>query len=425
MNSLCNNLPSSLSAWLDRLETLHPDKIDLGLERCACVYQRMTARYKKTQDAILPRLAQKVIVVGGTNGKGSTIAAIESMLLSKHYSVGAYTSPHIHVYNERVRINGADVSDADLLKSFDAVESFRGETRLTYFEFGTLSALELFHRADLDVVLLEVGLGGRLDAVNIIDADLSVITSIDFDHVDWLGCTLEEIGFEKSGIFRMGKPAILGQRNLPDSVLNQAKKNNVPIYVFDKDFGVTNCCERVFSLPYTNIPESNLCCALEVLHHMGVFLTQDEINTLVSHIQVLGRLEKLTFLTDLWVDVAHNPHAARFLASKLAMLSQGRPIYAIYSALVDKDAKAVIKAMDSVVNYWVLAPLHGSRAMSGSELYRCAKENAISFILLKSIEEALDFVTENAVKEDAIVIAFGSFLTVEIIRSLTQKRVIT
>ena len=217
----------SLKGWLDWQESLHPLTIDLGLERAALVYHELNPDYLKPP----------TITVAGTNGKGSCIAYLEAIYRAEGYCVGSYSSPHILKYNERIKIDGKPVSDELICEAFARIESVRGNTSLSYFEFGTLAALDIFKRSDLDVQLLEVGLGGRLDAVNIIDPDVSLITSIGIDHVDWLGATREAIGQEKAGIFRANTPAIVGDCNPPNSLLQNALDKDAQLYCIDKDFG--------------------------------------------------------------------------------------------------------------------------------------------------------------------------------------------
>jgi dihydrofolate synthase/folylpolyglutamate synthase len=417
----------SLSNWLTKLEQLHPTEIELGLDRSQSVYSSLRKKYTEenidTTFVSTTGCARQIIIVGGTNGKGSTVATLEKALLSKGFSVGVYSSPHLHKYNERVRLNGVDVSDKRLVESFENVEQARGQISLTYFEFGTLAALDIFHHQDLDYALLEVGLGGRLDAVNIVDADVAIITSIDLDHMDWLGDTIEKIGFEKSGIFRSGKPAIIGMSSVPQSVKDHAEDIGSPLLVYGCDFGLDKEQSFYSSIPDLHLPTSNLCCAFHALHLLGIQFKEAEIQNIVSSIHIPGRFEKLSDSPALWVDVGHNPEAARYLSTELLKIASNRPVYAIYSALSDKDVLNVMSALSSEIDFWFLAPLQVPRAMPIETLTSQAERLGFSFKSCPSINDAVEQAKSLALETNGLCIAFGSFYTVADVRSCSPLTV--
>ncbi|MCP5160431.1 MAG: bifunctional tetrahydrofolate synthase/dihydrofolate synthase [Hahellaceae bacterium] len=417
LKSECLN---SLQDWLAFIQCSHPSNIELGLDRVLAVWAKMKAR----------KPGRIVITVGGTNGKGSTIAAIEAMLLSRGAKVGVYTSPHIHLYNERVRINGSLLEDEQLIEGFRVVERARGSIPLTYFEFGTLAALYNFTQLPLDVVLLEVGLGGRMDAVNIIDPDLSIVTSVDLDHMDWLGDNREDIGYEKAGIFRAGRHALYGESNPPLSVLQFANAQKVLLKVFGKDFGdlsegvsdsskgltpvviQTRSGPVTINLPESLLPRNNLIVAIQALATLGLDFSQDEINRVLGSLSVPGRMELLRESPPLMVDVGHNPHAARFIRSRLAALGKGRKIIAVYSSLMDKDSAGVFNELNEVIHEWHLVPLNCDRAKPMAQLTHELASTGSSFITHPSLNHALDLLTAHA-NDSVFILVFGSFYIVE------------
>ena len=365
-------MPRTLAQWLAYQEGVHPRSIELGLDRVRKVWQRMGA----------PSPARCVITVGGTNGKGSTVALIEAMLRVAGRRVGCYTSPHLLRYNERVRIDGCDVTDDALVGAFERIEAARtsnGEAvPLTYFEYGTLAALDLFARADLDVAVLEVGLGGRLDAVNIIDADAVVITTIDLDHMDWLGNDRDSIGREKAGIARRGRPAIVGESDPPAGLLDALAACGAQVQRAGHDFRVERHVRgwrwqhrdgTVFDLPdpalAAPVQYANAAAALAVLHALGsggdrsvpVELGEAAAAGLEA-VRVPARLQALGGDPLLVVDVGHNPQAARALADWLQVRRFAR-VHAVYGALADKDVAGVLAALGPQVDHWHLAGLDG------------------------------------------------------------------
>ncbi|MEI7036948.1 bifunctional tetrahydrofolate synthase/dihydrofolate synthase [Fulvimonas yonginensis] len=359
-------MPRTLAEWLAYQEGVNPRSIELGLERVREVWQRMGA----------PAPARRVITVGGTNGKGSTVALLEAMLRAGGRRVGCYTSPHLLRYNERVRIEGREADDAALVASFERIEIARGALPLTYFEFGTLAALDLFARADLDVAVLEVGLGGRLDAVNIVDADAVVVTTVDMDHMDWLGNDRDSIGREKAGIARRGRPAILGELQPPAGLLDALATCGAQVERAGRDFRVERHAQgwrwqhrdgTALDLPdpalAAPVQYANAAAAVAVLHALDVSgalapplaLGQAAADGLAT-VAVPARLQSLGGNPELVIDVGHNPQAARALAEWLAQRRYAR-VHAVYGALADKDVAGVLQALGPHVHHWHLAGL--------------------------------------------------------------------
>ena len=309
-------------------------------------------------------------MVGGTNGKGSTVAFIEAIARAHGWKVGAYTSPHLLAYNERVRIDGNDAKDAELIAGFEAVEAARGETPLTYFEYGTLCALWLFARATLDLAVLEVGLGGRLDAVNIVDADASIITTVDLDHQDWLGHDIEAIGFEKAGIARPFKPLVLGDDDPPASLLRHAYAIGAQAWRIGSDFfaepvdaGTWRWRDVGFSMtlpmPALESPVQlrNAACAVAGLRALGRRIEKSAYAEGIASARIAGRLQRFQRGgVEIVVDVGHNPQAARALAAWLRTQPPRRTL-AVYAALADKDAAGVVAALADGVDRWHIAGL--------------------------------------------------------------------
>ena len=353
-------MPRTLADWLAHIERQHPKSIDMGLQRVREVAARMR----------LPRPAKRVITVGGTNGKGSTVAFVEAIARAHGWKVGCYTSPHLLRYNERVRIDGVDAGDAALVAGFEAVEAARGDTSLTYFEYGTLCALWLFARSKLDLAVLEVGLGGRLDAVNVVDADASIITTVDLDHQDWLGEDIEAIGFEKAGIARPFKPLVLGDDDPPASVLRHAYAIGAQSWRIANDFFAEpldaetwRWREVGFSMdlpmPALAAPVQlrNAACAIAAVRTLRARIDKQTYAEGVANARVAGRLQRFERNgVEVVVDVGHNPQAARALAAWLRAQPRRRTL-AVYAALADKDVAGVAQALAGVVDGWHIAGL--------------------------------------------------------------------
>lgn len=392
----------SLAEWLHVLESLNMAHIELGLERM----QQVAARLG------LLCLPSYVITVGGTNGKGSTCALLESMLRAGGHSVGVYSSPHLLDYRERVRINGGFPEEQAFCDAFAAVEAARGDIALTYFEFGTLAALWLFRAVQPDVVLLEVGLGGRLDATNVVASDQTVITTIALDHTDWLGSDREVIGFEKAGILRAGKPAVCGDPDPPASIARQADRLGTPMAFSGRDFhwqrqgehwSFTSPQLTLQHLPVPGLPLMNAATALATLAASPFSLGQDAIAEGLREARLAGRLTELE--PGLWVDVAHNPESATYLASQLPG-GKGN-IHAVVGMLKDKDMTATLAALQPLVTHWYPASLAGPRGASGAELATLLQREHH----FDSVTAALQAALAARAPGDRVIV-FGSFFTV-------------
>jgi dihydrofolate synthase/folylpolyglutamate synthase len=411
-------LPKTLADWLAYLETLHPKAIALGLERVRAVYDRL---------AIEP--ACPVFTVAGTNGKGSTSAFMERMLTAAGYKVGLYTSPHLLRYNERVFVAGRNASEAELCTAFAAVEAVRGDVPLTYFEFGTLAALWLFAREKLDALVLEVGLGGRLDAVNVVDADVAVVTTIAIDHVDYLGATREDIGREKAGIFRAGRPAICADADPPASVVEHARAIGATLLLRGVDFDwaaeatqwrYTAPGGARYSLPYPALRGAhqlaNAAAALAALHQLRDRLPVDmgAVRAALVGIELPGRLQVLPGRPVTVLDVAHNPQAVRVLEENLGAMGFHPTNIAVFGIMADKDIDGVIASVRRRVDRWLVATLPPPRGATASQL----RERLIAAGVVPDAIESFDgpaaayrAARERASEADRIIV-FGSFLTV-------------
>ena len=427
--------PATLDAWLAYLETLHPKAIAMGLDRVRAVMTRLDAR-----------ISCPVVTVAGTNGKGSTCGMLDSVLRCAGYACALYTSPHLTHYNERVRIRGREATDAELLAAFNAVEDARvatpGDgatpTLLTYFEFGTLAALWLFARAELDALVLEVGLGGRLDAVNIVDATVSVLTSVAIDHTDYLGSTREDIGREKAGIFRPGRAAVCADAHPPASVVARAEEIGARLLRIGRDYGFVNegtqwkywgpGGER-FGLPFP---------ALRGAYQLGnaatVFAVIDLLRDVLPvrggalregllTVELPGRLQVLPGRPTIVLDVAHNPHAAGVLANELGAMGFSANTTAVFGMFADKDVAGVVVAMKPHIDRWFVASLPGPRGASADvlrELLLTSGVTASAVRIFSDIASAYAAARENAGEADIIVV-FGSFLTVAAVLAATKR----
>lgn len=409
--------PGQLLGWLDYIEQQHPKSIEMGLDRVREVSVRMK----------LEKPAKHVITVGGTNGKGSTVAFIESIARAAGLKVGSYTSPHLLRYNERVRIDGEEVSDTSLVAAFEAVEAARGETTLTYFEFGTLAALWLFQQSALDLVVLEVGLGGRLDAVNVVDPDVAVITTVDIDHTDWLGEDREAIGQEKAGIARPWKPLVLGEIDSPSSVLRHAYAIGANAIRLGSDFfhepvdqDHWRWREVGVELELPNpalaapIQRANAATAIAALRALDIDIPTGAFARGVATASVPGRLQRLDLQgVPVIVDVAHNPQAARELAQWLQAEPVTGATHAVFAALSDKDVEGVVAALQQDVAHWHLAGLQdvGARGQDVDALAaRLVASAAASGSRHTSVAAALQAVRSAAEPGDRILV-LGSFHT--------------
>ena len=410
--------PTSLAAWLAYLETLHPKAISLGLERVRAVHDRL---------ALAP--ACPIVTVTGTNGKGSTSAFVERMLSAGGYRVGLYTSPHLLRYNERVRIAGAEATDAELTAAFAAVEAVRQDIPLTYFEFGTLAALWLFARVQTDALVLEVGLGGRLDAVNIVDADVAVVTTIAIDHTDYLGLTREDIGREKAGIFRTGRVAVCADPDPPTALVDHARAIGAVLLRIGVDFGFVagEMQWRYFGpggarhgLPYPALRGvyqlANAAAALTALDALRAQLPVDmgAVRDALVSIELPGRFQVLPGRPVTVLDVAHNVQAARALADTVAAMGFHPQTLAVFGIMADKDVDAVIAALKPRVDQWLVATLPPPRGATAMLLRQRLEQAGIAPDAIRTFDDAgaaYRAAREIAAEADRIIV-FGSFLTV-------------
>ena len=409
-----------LNDWLSWQEILHPKKIDPGLERSGEVLRRMG----------LKPPAYTVITVGGTNGKGSSVAMLEAIFLAAGYRVGAYSSPHLLRYNERIRVNGVEATDDELCTAFARIDEARGGISLSYFEFGTLAAFDIFHRAELDVAVLEVGMGGRLDVVNLFDADAALVTTIGLDHMEWLGPDRESIAAEKAQIFRPGRPAIYGESDPPQSLVAHAKEIAAPLYCFKRDFDYKTHGQGwswwgprhgIEALPIPRLQGDfqlqNAAAVLMTLETLAARLpvSGHDIKQGLSTVNLPGRFQ-VSMGTDTVTrvfDVAHNPHAAAALARTLrAQPCAGRTL-AVFSMLADKDIAGVVREMRDVVGTWYVASLAVERGSSAERLAQHVRDviPEAEVYSHETVEQAYQAVLLAAGAQDRIVV-FGSFYTV-------------
>ena len=409
---------NSLPDWLAWQETLHPEKIDLGLERVAVVAERL--------QLLQPDFG--VITVAGTNGKGSSVALLESVLLAAGYRTGCYTSPHLLRYNERIRIQGKDVDDASLCTAFARVDAARGDETLTYFEFGTLAALVLFSRASLDIVILEVGMGGRLDAVNILAHDVALITSIGIDHSAWLGTDREAIGQEKAGILRAGRPAICSDPHPPRSIENRALELGAHWHCLGQQFGYQStgndwCWQGVDSI-YQDLPLPALAGKHQLDNAAGVLMVLEVLasNYPVTRAAIEQGLQSVTLPArcqvqageiELVFDVAHNADSAK----RLAQVLESHPVTGVtrlvLAMLDDKDINGFTAPLASSVDHWYLATLGGARGLSAQGLRErlCGTGADKDIRCFQDVSVAFRQAQTEAVNGDRLVVC-GSFVTV-------------
>jgi len=401
-------MSNTLNDWLTHLESLHPKTIALGLERVAQVKQRLNLR---------PDFP--IIIVGGTNGKGSVCALLEAILHAAGYKVGCYTSPHLLDYNERVRIGKRQATDAELCASFERIEQARvgrasarlddvglkPDLQLTYFEFGTLAAMQCFIAHQVDVAILEVGLGGRLDAVNVFDADVAVVTSVDIDHVDYLGETREQIAYEKAGIFRRGRVAICADSDVPQAISQHAREIGAELWGIGREFGFRlhqgqwdffgQSGER-HALPLPALRGAfqlhNASAALAALDALKDQLPVNmaAVRRGLAEVELTGRFQFVPGRPQLILDVAHNPHAARSLAQNLANLPPAKT-FAVFAMLKDKDMAGVVAALDAQIDVWLVAGIDAPRGATAAELAQVLERQGVrgEVVACPSIAQAL------------------------------------
>ena len=408
---------SPLGDWLEHIGRQHPSAIDLGLDRARDVLARMH-----------PGRPPVVITVGGTNGKGSTTAMLESILRVAGYRTGLYTSPHLVRYNERVRLDGEEAGDAELVAGFEAVERARGATSLTYFEYATLAAFEIFARKGVEVAILEVGLGGRLDCVNLLDADAAVVVSVDLDHQDWLGDTREAIGWEKAHIYRPNRPAIFGEGAIPETLEAHAREIGADLQVLGRDYRYVRHegqwdfegrrgKKRALPMPALRGPWqlANASAALATLDELADRLpvSLGEVKRGLTGVRLAGRLQVLPGRPSVVLDVAHNPHAARALAEGLGGMGYARETIAVFAMLGDKDIEGVIAAMAGRVDRWHVATVASERAAPVERVAGLLAKRGLGDRVRRFATVPLAY--EAALREagpDDRILVFGSFLTV-------------
>lgn len=403
----------SLADWLAYVERQHPQSIALGLDRVLEVFRKLDTE-----------IACPVFTVGGTNGKGSTCAMLESVLQAAGYRTGLYSSPHLRRYNERVRVAGREAEDGPLCAAFEAVEAARGNVPLTYFEFGTLAAFHHFAGERIEAAILEVGLGGRLDAVNALDADCAVLTSVGIDHVEYLGSTREQIGKEKAGIFRPGKPAIVADPSPPETVLN----SNANLQLIGRDFGYENQGTqwaywgpggKRSGLAHPALRGAtqlrNASAALAALDSLRERLpvAMQDVRRGLAEVSLPGRFQVLPGRPQVVLDVAHNPQAAAVLAENLGDSGYAPETIAVFGMLKDKDIAGVVRAMAPRVSRWHLATLPGPRGATARFLFSVLSDMKVKTPIAEhdNVAAALAAAKKEAGENDKIVV-FGSFLTV-------------
>ena len=412
-------LMKTLDDWLAHCEQLHPKTIDMGLDRVRAVAERMGLRFDCP-----------VFTVAGTNGKGSTCAMLEAILTQAGFRTGLFTSPHLVRFEERCRIRGQNVDASDLVAAFARVESARAEISLTYFEFTTLAILDTLARAGLDAVILEVGLGGRLDAVNIIDTDCAIITSIDIDHAELLGDTREKIGFEKAGILRTGRPAIVSDPVPPQSVIDRATEIGADLWLLGRDFNYSGDKQqwawagrgrRYAGLAYPALRGANqLINASGVLAALTAMrqqlpVTAQAVRNGLALVDLPGRFQVVPGQPALVLDVAHNPHSVAALALNLDAMGFYPTTHAVFGAMTDKDLAPMLHRMDPLVDRWYFTDLPTPRAASGAALQAAwqaltQRKDASSAVFSQPLD-ALHAAAAKAQAADRIVV-FGSFYTV-------------
>jgi dihydrofolate synthase/folylpolyglutamate synthase len=412
---------NSLHEWLTWQESLHPLPIDLGLERVKRVFERLLPNYKNQKPP--------TITVAGTNGKGSTVAYLQEFYFASGHKVGAYTSPHILRYNERIKINGKSVSDELICAAFEQIDQARGDISLSYFEFSTLAALLIFLQENVAIQVLEVGLGGRLDAVNIVDTDIAIVTSIAIDHAEYLGNTREKIGLEKAGVFRPNKPAIVSDLRPPESLLNYAYEKNVLLLRLGETFFYEKHGEmwtwQGLSQTISNLPNP----ALKGNHQFrnasaAIFATQclasdlpvseSSIKMGLKNVKLAGRFQLVDGDVPVLLDVGHNPQAIQTLVDYLAENFQNRRIHAIFSIMKDKDIASVLELMKPVVSDWFFAPLpQNPRAVSEEKMRELFSQCDISTANFGFTNFAQAFLAaKNNAKSGDLILVFGSFFLV-------------
>jgi dihydrofolate synthase/folylpolyglutamate synthase len=416
-----SNMPGNLPDWLEWIEKLHPEEVELGLSRV-----REVADELGLLDYFLDSGVQ-VITIAGTNGKGSTAAMLERIACISQIPVGCFTSPHFLRYNERIRIDGVEASDDCICGVFSEIVPHTQDNPLTYFEYGTLAALQAFKNAQVELVILEVGLGGRLDAVNIIDADIAIITSIGIDHQDWLGDNREQIGLEKAGILRKDQPLVCGDSDLPHSVIALTQDLATPLYSRDAEFGFAQRVSGanwewygqdeagvkliLSDLPEPHIPQESVASALQATALLNSsLLSKHVVESALLNLRLPGRFFKMPNKQAI-LDVAHNPDAAIYLSKQLASLPVAGKIFAVFAVMADKDLDGILSALKASVDFWYLTELDLPRAASNPQLDDLFQRHGIdAYRTMPTVEAAL-LDAERTMTEKDMLLVLGSFFT--------------
>ena len=405
---------NSLEYWLDYIQTVGSKEIDLGLQRIKPIYEQL----------IKSKIASKVIVVGGTNGKGTTTEFLGQLLVSKHKTVGTFTSPHLFNFNERIKINGKSVSDESIIESFKLIEESRGSTNLTYFDFSTLAALLIFNKSKVDYMVLEIGLGGRLDPVNIVDSDIAILTNVELDHQDWLGEDRESIGKEKADIFKLDKPVIIGQHEVPNSVHEKTLETKNQTFCVGKEFDYqvddlnkkwtfTFKGERQVSyvdIKLNSFSVSSISCALAAFCLLEEEISLD-MDAVFNSVDLKGRCELID--NRYLLDVSHNESSARYLSSFIERNFEDRTVInAVFGVMEDKDVNAILEPLATRINKWYVTSADIERSMATEKLGDIINSKYPKDMeLVGSVTEACIKAQEET-EEGGLVLIFGSFYTV-------------
>lgn len=403
----------SLDDWLVFIQSQHQKTIDLGLARIQSVGERLG----------VCDLPGRVILIGGTNGKGTTASLLEAALLAQGFSTGVFSSPHIVKFNECVRINGQMADDAPFIAAFEAIEQARKQAPLTPFEYTTLAALWQFKQLAVDFAIVEVGMGGRGDSTNMVTPDISIITTVSIDHQAFLGRDREAIGYEKAGIMRAAKPVVIGEFNVPQSVIQYARDIGATCYQINQDFHVQQNGQsfdwrsetaELSALPLPNMPLQNVATAVKALELLGALPSDERLASILKEITVEGRFQCIGEQPKTIIDVAHNVESARYLAGRLKqMKSQGyRQVYAVAGMLKDKDIDGTLAQLAEVVDCWFLASLPGERGAEASILQGALEKQSLGpYSCYDNALDALSAAKQQSC-DDTLIIIFGSFVTI-------------
>lgn len=420
-------LGTPLRDWLTRVETYSAQEIDLGLERVERLLDRLALRRPKT-----------VFHVAGTNGKGSSVAMLESLLHKTGTRVGSYTSPHIRRYNERIRVDGSEASDEQIIAAFEQIEALREDEPLTYFEYGTLAALLVFADAGIDTAILEVGMGGRLDAVNAIEPDAGLITNVALDHCNWLGNDVETIALEKAGIMRKDKPIVFGSKAVPKSIFRAAEDSGAQLVVAGRDYDWT-CNDNSWSwrgvshrIDELDMPAlsgehqiGNAAAVLALLEASGniKLLDRETVNDAFTQLSLDGRMQEIDADVHWLLDVAHNPAAAKALADALQASAHAGQTVAIFAMLDDKDVDGVVLSLAEHVDHWIAVTADSPRAIDAGELARQVA-NAVDgpCLAAESLEAAMHRARELTTSDDTILVTGSFYVVGPVLTTLYSRR---